>query len=67
MAGDLTAVREAIAAVVGDANVKTGPSELDLHAGDLSFHPPHRPDIVVYPGSTWRFATPATTARRPSM
>ena len=52
MAGDLTAVREAIAAVVGDANVKTGPSELDLHAGDLSFHPPHRPDLVVYPGST---------------
>ncbi len=29
-----------------------GDSERDLHAADLSFHPPHRPDLVVYPTST---------------
>ena len=32
--------------------VRDGDSERDLHASDLSFHAPHRPDLVVYPGST---------------
>ena len=32
--------------------VVTGPSDLDLHAQDFSYHPPHRPDAVVYPLST---------------
>jgi len=42
------ALREA----VGDAAVKEGDSERDLHGADLSFHPAHRPDLVVYPAST---------------
>jgi D-lactate dehydrogenase (cytochrome) len=42
------ALREALGA---DA-VKDGDSERDLHAADLSFHEPHRPDLVVYPSST---------------
>mgnify|MGYP002336051287 FL=1 len=38
---------------VGDASrVSTGDSERDLHAADLTFHPPHRPDVVVYPLTT---------------
>ena len=32
--------------------VRDGDSERDLHASDLSFHAPHRPDLVVYPSST---------------
>jgi D-lactate dehydrogenase (cytochrome) len=32
--------------------VRDGDSERDLHAADLSFHTPHRPDLVVYPTST---------------
>ena len=32
--------------------MRDGDSERDLHASDLSFHAPHRPDLVVYPGST---------------
>ena len=32
--------------------MRDGDSERDLHAEDLSFHPPHRPDLVVYPRST---------------
>ena len=31
-----------------------GDSERDLHATDLTFHAPHRPDLVVYPESTRR-------------
>ena len=34
------------------ARVSDGDSELDLHAGDISFHRPQRPDLVVYPAST---------------
>ncbi|MSO57828.1 MAG: FAD-binding protein [Thermoleophilia bacterium] len=43
----------ALTEALGDPNrVATGPSELDLHAEDLSWHLPHRPDVVVYPLST---------------
>ena len=42
------ALREAL----GTDAVKDGDSERDLHAADLSFHEPHRPDLVVYPSST---------------
>jgi len=42
------ALREAL----GTDAVKDGDSERDLHGVDLSFHPPHRPDVVVYAGST---------------
>ena len=42
------ALREAL----GADQVKNGDSERDLHGVDLSFHTPHRPDLVVYPIST---------------
>jgi D-lactate dehydrogenase (cytochrome) len=49
-------VTSGIAASLRDAlgadAVRDGESELDLHAVDLTFHEPHRPDLVVYPGST---------------
>jgi D-lactate dehydrogenase (cytochrome) len=32
--------------------VSDGDSELDLHAADITFHKPQRPDLVVYPSST---------------
>jgi D-lactate dehydrogenase (cytochrome) len=37
---------------IGDEQVRDGDSERDLHGADFSFHDPHRPDFVVYPGST---------------
>jgi D-lactate dehydrogenase (cytochrome) len=42
------ALREAL----GPDAVRDGDSERDLHAADLSFHAPRRPDLVVYPTST---------------
>jgi D-lactate dehydrogenase (cytochrome) len=46
-------LREALSGVLGaGARVSDGDSELDLHAGDISFHRPQRPDLVVYPVST---------------
>jgi D-lactate dehydrogenase (cytochrome) len=48
----LTAVTLALREALGEDQVRDGDSELDLHAGDLSFHAPHRPDLVLYPGST---------------
>jgi D-lactate dehydrogenase (cytochrome) len=47
-----TDLREALVGVLGAEQVTDGESELDLHAVDLSFHRPHRPDVVVYPTST---------------
>ena len=32
--------------------MRDGDSERDLHGADFSFHEPHRPDFVVYPGTT---------------
>ena len=46
-------LRDALTGALGPgARVSDGESELDLHAGDISFHPPQRPDFVVYPSST---------------
>jgi D-lactate dehydrogenase (cytochrome) len=46
-------LREALAVAVGDARrVSDGDSERDLHASDISFHRPVRPDVVVYATST---------------
>ena len=46
-------LREALAVAVGDpSRVSGGTSERDLHAGDISFHRPVRPDVVVYATST---------------
>jgi D-lactate dehydrogenase (cytochrome) len=35
-----------------ERRVSAGESELDQHAGDLSYHRPRRPDVVVYAEST---------------
>jgi len=48
----MTEAKQELRDALGDDRVRDGDSELDLHAGDLTFHPPHRPDIVVYPGTT---------------
>ncbi|HSH69504.1 MAG TPA: FAD-binding protein, partial [Deferrisomatales bacterium] len=37
---------------IGDKHVSTGESNLDLHSKDESYHPPHRPDVVVWPQTT---------------
>ena len=43
-------LRAALADVLGDPTfVADGDSVLDQHAGDLTYHPPHRPDAVVSP------------------
>lgn len=47
------ALRAALVEAVGDeARVSDGDSELDLHAADITFHRPRRPDVVVYAVST---------------
>ena len=48
----LTQAKRALREALGEDRVRDGDSERDLHAEDLSFHPPHRPDLVVYPRST---------------
>ena len=48
----LTEAKRALREALGEERVRDGDSERDLHAEDLSFHPPHRPDLVVYPRST---------------
>ena len=45
IAGDLSAL-------LGAGLVSDGESVLDQHAADLTYHPPHRPDAVVFPEST---------------
>jgi D-lactate dehydrogenase (cytochrome) len=50
-------LRAALADMLGDGLVSDGDSERDLHAADLTFHRPHRPDVVVYPESTVHVST----------
>src|SRR6195256_3790812 len=38
--------------VPDERRVSDGESVLDQHAGDLTYHPPRRPDVVVFPEST---------------
>jgi D-lactate dehydrogenase (cytochrome) len=46
-------LREELTRLVSDdSRVSDGESVLDQHAGDLSYHAPHRPDAVVFPEST---------------
>jgi D-lactate dehydrogenase (cytochrome) len=46
-------LREALVAVLGsEVRVSAGSSDRDLHAEDISFHRPRRPDFVVYPSRT---------------
>ncbi len=41
-----------LSSIVGAENLSTSLADLDQHARDQSFHPPHRPAAVVWPGST---------------
>jgi D-lactate dehydrogenase (cytochrome) len=42
-------LRDELLELVGnETQVSSGESILDLHAGDFSLHPPHRPDVVVF-------------------
>src|SRR6186997_140802 len=46
-------LRDMLVAGLGDpGKVSDGDSERELHAGDISFHRPHPPDVVVYATST---------------
>ena len=46
-------LRGVLADALGDPRrVSDGDSERDLHASDITFHRPHRPDVVVYAIST---------------
>ena len=45
-------LRDALIAAVGADSIGDGESERDLHATDLTFHRPHRPDLVAYPATT---------------
>ena len=46
-------LRAALAEAIGDeTRVSTGESERDLHAEDITFHRPRRPDVVVYARTT---------------
>ena len=42
---------ELLRVVRDERRVSAGESVLDQHAADLSYHPPHRPDVVVFPES----------------
>jgi D-lactate dehydrogenase (cytochrome) len=50
VAADLRA--ELLRLVPDESRVSVVESVLDQHAGDLSYHEPHRPDVVVFAGST---------------
>jgi D-lactate dehydrogenase (cytochrome) len=50
VAADLRA--ELLRLVPDERRVSDGDSVLDQHAGDLTYHAPHRPDVVVYPETT---------------
>jgi D-lactate dehydrogenase (cytochrome) len=46
-------LRDALVAVIGDeGRVSTGDSERDLHAADITFRRPRRPDVVVHATTT---------------
>jgi len=45
-------VIDELVALLGERAVSTSESVLDQHANDPSHHPPHAPDVVVYPEST---------------
>ena len=47
---------ELLRLVPDERRVNDGDSVLDQHAGDLSYHAPQRPDVVVYPESTGEVA-----------
>jgi D-lactate dehydrogenase (cytochrome) len=56
-------LRAALVDAVGDpGHVSTGDSERDLHAADISFHHPHRPDVVVHARTAAEVAAVLTLA-----
>src|SRR6188474_410760 len=58
-------LRDMLVAKLGDpGRVSDGDSERELHAGDISFHRPHRPDLVVYATSTADVVAVLTLADR---
>ncbi len=49
----MSALRERLAALLADPRrASDGASDRDLHAADLTFHRPVRPEVVVYPETT---------------
>jgi D-lactate dehydrogenase (cytochrome) len=54
VAADLRA--QLLRLVPDERRVNDGESVLDQHSADLSYHPPHRPDVVVFPESTGEVA-----------
>lgn len=52
MSTAIAELAETLREAVGADAVKDGDSERDLHAADISFHEPQRPDLVVYASST---------------
>jgi D-lactate dehydrogenase (cytochrome) len=58
-------LRSQLLRVISDERrVADGDSALDQHAADLSYHEPHRPDVVVYPESTEEVAAVLELANR---
>jgi len=55
---------ELLRIVPDERRVSDGESVLDQHAGDLSYHPAHRPDVVVFPESTVEVAAVLEYAAR---
>ncbi|MEL6524202.1 MAG: FAD-binding oxidoreductase [Chloroflexota bacterium] len=51
-----TQILDALRAIVGDDNVSTGASELELHSKDQSFHEAHLPEVVVWGRSSQQVA-----------
>jgi D-lactate dehydrogenase (cytochrome) len=50
---DTSSLAAALRDTLDDASrVSIGDSDRDLHSEDMTFHPAHRPDVVVYPTST---------------
>ena len=55
---------ELLRLVPDERRVSDGDSMLDQHASDLSYHPPHRPDAVVFPESTGEVAAVVAWANK---
>ena len=62
VAADLRA--ELLRILPDERRVSDGESVLDQHAGDLSYHPAQRPDVVVFPESTAEVAAVLELAAR---
>jgi len=45
-----------------EQRVNDGDSVLEQHAADLSYHPPRRPDVVVFPESESSSTSRSSTA-----